>query len=456
MGLYLIKVCFFQIAFGLIYYYALRNQTFFSVNRFYLLAALLVSFLLPLFQLTVSYEISAVNQLSDLVPFAGGVEKAIRLSPKNGIEGFQFDFFKMFYLIYLSGVILLTLRFIYNFYKIYQFKSKYELIEMINETRIFRIFTSQPFSFFNHVYIPKRLLNTAEYEKVITHEMHHVRQKHTYDRVLINFITTLLWFNPFIYLFKKWLIEVHEFEADAAVIAYHGEKLHYQMSLVNIVSTTRSSSFVSFFNFSITKRRIKMMNQKRSNKSAVLRIALIVPVTVILCVLFSFKSKHNLSFEHMGTLNNLNSLFKETPIDNIPSIFPIDTDSLKTVYITSAFGMRPDPIDKIKKMHRGIDIKAKKGTPVIATADGTIELVKYQPSGYGKFILIEHGNIYQTKYAQLESYIVKTSDQVKQGDVIGYVGSSGRSTAPHLHYEVYKDGKVVDPMTYISNYKPAK
>ena len=126
-----------------------------------------------------------------------------------------------------------------------------------------------------------------------------------------------------------------------------------------------------------------------------------------------------------------------------PSRSPLD-EQLK---ITSGFGMRFHPIFKEKKMHRGIDLKAKKGTPVYATADGKVEKAVTH-NKYGKMIVLKHDDRYQTLYAQLSAIDVKTGEEVKKGDLIGRVGSSGLSTAPHLHYEVLKDGKAVNPEKY--------
>ena len=117
--------------------------------------------------------------------------------------------------------------------------------------------------------------------------------------------------------------------------------------------------------------------------------------------------------------------------------------------ITSTFGMRMHPILKEKKHHRGIDFKAAIGTPVYATAHGVVKKVENTPKGYGKHIVIQHDNHYETLYAQLSEMDVKEGDEVQFGDRIGAVGSSGMSTAPHLHYEVIKDGARVDPEKYL-------
>ena len=117
--------------------------------------------------------------------------------------------------------------------------------------------------------------------------------------------------------------------------------------------------------------------------------------------------------------------------------------------ITSGFGNRIHPIKKQPKMHKGVDFKAPMGTEVVATSDGVVEMVKSNASGYGNHIVIKHDDHYKTLYAQLSRMDVKEGDQVKKGQVIGAVGSSGFSTGPHLHYEVIKDGTHQDPKDYL-------
>ena len=99
-------------------------------------------------------------------------------------------------------------------------------------------------------------------------------------------------------------------------------------------------------------------------------------------------------------------------------------------------------------MHKGVDLAAAEGTPVRVTANGVVAKTEDWPEGYGKYIVVVHSDVYATLYAQLSEMKVKAGDRVKRGDVIGLVGSSGLSTAPHLHYEVRKNGEAVDPADY--------
>lgn len=140
---------------------------------------------------------------------------------------------------------------------------------------------------------------------------------------------------------------------------------------------------------------------------------------------------------------------KEKLYASIPAIQPIANKQL--IALASGFGLRIHPVYKVKKMHNGIDFAASIGTPIYATADGTIAKAEVRFSGYGKMIEIDHGFGYRTRYAHMHDFAVKRGQQVKRGDLIGYVGNTGLSTAPHLHYEVFINDQRVDPVHYFFN-----
>lgn len=144
---------------------------------------------------------------------------------------------------------------------------------------------------------------------------------------------------------------------------------------------------------------------------------------------------------------------KEKLLSAIPSIQPIKNSDLTRM--ASGFGYRTDPFDKSRKMHAGMDFTAPRNTPVYAASDGKIIRADSRSSGYGKHIRIDHGFGYVTLYAHLNKYNVRRNQKVQKGDIIGYVGSTGRSQAPHLHYEVRKDGIKYNPINfYYGNLSP--
>ena len=129
---------------------------------------------------------------------------------------------------------------------------------------------------------------------------------------------------------------------------------------------------------------------------------------------------------------------------SVPSRLPLDD-----MRLTSGYGMRSHPVLGGRRQHNGVDLAAPSGTPVYATADGRVGMAQWY-SSYGNYVQIEHGGQLQTRYAHLSSYTVQPGTMVRKGDLIGYVGSTGRSTGPHLHYEVRVAGESVDPTPYMT------
>lgn len=133
----------------------------------------------------------------------------------------------------------------------------------------------------------------------------------------------------------------------------------------------------------------------------------------------------------------------ERPTVSVPSLTPVNGARM-----TSGFGMRIHPVRGGRRMHKGVDLAAPTGTPVYATADGIVGLARWG-RGYGLYIKIDHGAELETRYAHLSRLAVAAGDRVEKGEVIGYVGSTGWSTGPHLHYEVRVDGVAVNPIHYM-------
>ncbi|MFD2588365.1 M23 family metallopeptidase [Croceitalea marina] len=137
---------------------------------------------------------------------------------------------------------------------------------------------------------------------------------------------------------------------------------------------------------------------------------------------------------------------KEKFLEAIPAIQPVRNEDLKRM--ASGFGWRTDPFTKARKMHKGMDFTAPRGTPIYASGNGVVTRADSNSSGYGKHIRIDHGHGYLSLYAHMSKYNVSKGQKVKRGDLIGFVGSTGRSEAPHLHYEVWKDKEKINPINF--------
>ena len=140
---------------------------------------------------------------------------------------------------------------------------------------------------------------------------------------------------------------------------------------------------------------------------------------------------------------------KSDMLAHIPAIFPLKETEIK--YISSYFGYRPDPIYKIEKFHSGIDFSSTMGTEVYATGDALVFDVERNDWGYGNMVILDHGYGYKTRYAHLQKSAVRKGQKVKRGQLIGYIGNTGKTTGVHLHYEVLKNDVQIDPINFFYN-----
>lgn len=151
------------------------------------------------------------------------------------------------------------------------------------------------------------------------------------------------------------------------------------------------------------------------------------------------------SFDEVSELARNKSLL----LASIPAIQPVSNKDLRR--LSSYFGYRTDPFYKVMKFHEGVDFSAPTGTEIYATGDGVVTVSARAMAGYGNQVIIDHGFGYKTMYAHLQEMKVKKGQKVKRGQVIGTVGNTGKSTSPHLHYEVWKSNKPVNPINYFFN-----
>jgi len=154
---------------------------------------------------------------------------------------------------------------------------------------------------------------------------------------------------------------------------------------------------------------------------------------------------------HSRSLEKIEELSenRENMLASIPSIKPVRMDNLhRSMNLLSGFGMRLHPVHKVWRMHTGIDFTAPLGTPIYATGNGVITRIQRDRTGYGTYLVIDHGYGYETLYAHLRDYSVKVGDEVTKGQKIATVGNTGTSTAPHLHYEVRYRGNAINPIYF--------
>ena len=166
------------------------------------------------------------------------------------------------------------------------------------------------------------------------------------------------------------------------------------------------------------------------------------------------KTLNNLSARvayQFDSYNDIERLIKNQgeKLASIPAIQPVSNRQLDR--IASGFGYRIDPVYGTPKMHKGLDFTAPQGTPIYATGNGTVRLAGYVDGGFGNHVIINHGYGYETLYGHMVRIKIRAGQRVKRGELIGWVGSTGKSTGPHCHYEVHVNGNEVDPVYFFYN-----
>jgi murein DD-endopeptidase MepM/ murein hydrolase activator NlpD len=460
---YLAKILTIQGLFLAFYFVALRNSKSYASNRGYLLLTLVASLAIPFIENPievpdkplVAIETTINQPINDWLIAAPPSSVASQFQPEKSEA--SFDYWQILVWCYFAILAVFTVRSVVHLYFFRRIQMESELINRY-WFKLFKTNAQQPFSFLSNVFIPKSIFGTSAYEPILAHECAHVRNWHSADRLLMDFFVSLFWFNPFVYLYRNALIEVHEFQADEAVLRQFGNPIGYQEVLYQQLQPAGNSGLVSHFNYSTIKKRIVMMNKPKNVGYTRLMYVLTLPLVALVLMAFTSKkgeesdSQINTSFGL--TTDNLRGipgvfLFQDDKFK--PSILPLKTDS--DFRVTSTYGMRNDPFSNGEKMHLGIDLATPVGTEVLATADGEVHKVVTSTAGYGNHIVINHGAEYQTKYAQLSAMQVKVGEKVSQGQIIALSGNSGQSKGPHLHYEVYKNGDAADPAAYIANFE---
>lgn len=499
---YNLKAGFILALFYLLYVLLLRKETFYGLNRAYLLFGLVISFLLPTMDISINSSVDpSPNKFIYVEHTLREIGQTLNYVEKEAVT--NVNSFPIIPFLLVLGMGFGAFRVGLQLFSIYKYIKKYEIETNGKYHYVLVDKQHTTHSFFNFIFIRKSDYKHKQLIEVVLHEQIHAIQWHSLDLLLVGFLSVLQWFNPFIYLFQRVLTETHEFQADQAVMKRGVDKLRYQKLLLGQARSIVFAGLTSKFNQSLIKNRLERMNSIKSSKAVIVKYALVMPVvlafsvliscspenidTTIQKVLYSENGKMSfeygegaITFEARDSIESDGELFalyggakveigdialmsdriiinKQERIvynfteDDIPSISPIEEKYLKR--LSSSFGMRIHPITKEKKMHNGIDFSAETGTPVLATANGEIRAGEFEKS-YGNRVIIDHANGISTSYSQLETFNVTEGQAVNKGEVIGYVGSTGLSAAPHLHYEVMKDGTYVDPAAYLA--KPLK
>lgn len=263
---------------------------------------------------------------------------------------------------------------------------------------------------------------------------------------LFGFLSFIVLLNTPYFETPKDRLQAREIENLKLNYAILNERVNEMSDVVEAIEDRDNNLYRVYFNKAAIPDSIRKAGFKDSNRYQLLagfdNSELVQSTTKKVDVLSKQLAIQSKSLDVILKLADAKSDF----LSAIPAIQPVRNENLK--HMASGFGYRTDPFTKARKMHEGMDFTAKSGTPIYATGDGVVAKADNTASGYGNHIVIRHGFGYETLYAHLSKYNTRAGQRVKRGDVIGYVGSTGRSEAPHLHYEVHKDNKVVNPLNF--------
>ncbi|WP_430408484.1 peptidoglycan DD-metalloendopeptidase family protein [Kordia sp.] len=442
MNSFLLYLCQVSLVFGgfyVLYKCLFSRFTFHATNRSLLLAIVPLSVLLPfsgeLFPEIQNFnlDILVLQEFTILTNFEYFAEDATITSNETINYGY------IFFIIYIIGVVIYLTRFMATTYALIKLKRNAEKVEF-NGITLYIAAVPEVFSYFNWIFIPKT--ETSYFNKlIITHEKAHVQKLHSLDVLLAELFITCCWFHPLAYSYRKSLKSIHEFQADTFVLDQKVKKSTYLELLLESLEPKNTNPVYNYFSHPTLKKRIEMITKSQSKSKLKITYLLVIPLIALAFMAFKNTDETSISNEFLPTEIEIKAT-------KTPSLFPVQNGSTKN--ISSKFGtIRKHPKLKSKTSHGGIDIRAVRGTPVIATADGVIVKAKKE-GNWGNIIVISHANGFETWYAHLKGFNTTERTNVKKGDIIGYVGNTGLSTAPHLHYEVRQHGRRLDPMQYIT------
>ena len=283
--------------FTLVYLLFLRRETFFVLNRIYLLATVFFSILLPFVHFQVTSAMPSV-MLSEVTVTAMRYQNLLQTVTVYGTKLTSaveqtIQSIGLIRLVYLTGTAIFMVLFFYRLFQITKLIRNNE-IEVKDGIRIVKIDRdTTPFSFFNFVFINRNDVNSKGMKEMLAHEMEHVRQRHSFDVMILEILTIFQWFNPFIWLLKRSIRENHEFLADHGVLKPGVSSAAYRLLLLGS-SFEQQPVIANNFNYSLIKIRIKMMTKIKSSKIAAFKLSMGILVTAALLMIFAFDKDDSL------------------------------------------------------------------------------------------------------------------------------------------------------------------
>jgi hypothetical protein len=434
---YTLKASICVIVFYIFFVAVIRNHTFLVMNRLYLLSGLMLSLIIPVLKISL-FDVRSSSVISSIMGIISIEQEYDFLQPQHLTYGkTPLNYAWIMPVIYFTGMMVLFFKLLISISRTFRIISNSET-HLHGNIKIVKTETALLFTFFNMILLPK-----GDHDPLIMeHEMAHIRQKHWFDLILMELVSLLLWFNPFVVLYKNSLKLQHEYLADLKVIKTGNPVENYLSCMIKQVQVEGFSGLVHPFYCKTIKKRIIMITKNRTSAKSLGLYLLILPLIGLLLLAFTGS--------HIKT--GLQTVIQVAAAEDayVPSICPLDVSKVTRI---SGYGERLNPLTGKKDFHKAVDFAAGDGENIMSTAKGVVTEAEFSDKGMGYYILIRHNDTYTTFYSHLKSFTVKAGDPVEKGQLIGYVGNTGLSKGPHLHYEVIKDGERVNPEGYLPKNK---
>jgi TonB family protein len=302
--------------FALAFLLFLRKETFFRTNRMFLLLSVTFSLLLPMIAIPVYTAVPTTLPEVTVTPYRNLLETVIISSQKisGTVESFVLSS-RLLVMLWLAGVIIMTLIFIFRIVQIVLIVRKSQTEELPGYRLVLTGRDNPPFSFLHSLFVPENHTDIPGYDRIIRHELEHIRQGHTYDILILDILLIFQWFNPFIWLLKRAVRENHEYLVDRAVLSSGVSTEEYKQILISQVAGTQVYA-ASHFNYSLLKNRFKMMTKIPSRKIAGIKITSGILIALALVVIFACEQKKSSSEKIMAVATENGSItFSGTPDD---------------------------------------------------------------------------------------------------------------------------------------------
>ncbi len=285
--IYLLKSSGLIAAFFLSYYFLLRKETFFTSNRWFLLVGLITSVALPLFFIRkIIFVEKPKISIEDLVALSNqsNATSAIQQNVAQPI-----DWLQMFTTVYILIVLFLFLKIIVNVISLFKILNNKQIAKQERFSLVDLQENIAPFSFFNFIVFNSSLYSQDELESILLHEKVHSQQKHSFDVLIAKVFSILFWFNPFVWLYKKAIVQNLEYIADSKAIQQIEDKKVYQKALLKVVTHQSCLPITNHFYQSLIKKRIVMLNKNQSHKRNSWKYAIVIPALIAFVFLFQIK-----------------------------------------------------------------------------------------------------------------------------------------------------------------------